>query len=114
MPPGHADLPWTRPMAICAIAVVLGGIVQYPWYDAMFFPLLALLPASGLDGWLVGRAVLISGVVLPGIGIKDDQYRAARVLVPAFLVIFLVALALGRLRGGDPGRIRSPPSGPVS
>ncbi len=101
MPPGHADLPWTRPMAICAIAVVLGGIVQYPWYDAMFFPLLALLPASALDGWLVGRAVLISGVVLPGIGIKDDQYRAARVLVPAFLVIFLVALALGRLRGGD-------------
>ena len=63
-------------MTICAIAVVLGGIVQYPWYDAMFFPLLALLPASGLDGWLVGRAVLISGVVLPGIGIKDDQYRA--------------------------------------
>jgi hypothetical protein len=108
MPPGHADLPWTRPMAICAIAMVLGGIVQYPWYDAMFFPLLALLPASGLDGWLVGRAVLISGVVLPGIGIKDDQYRAARVLVPTFLVIFLVALALGRLRGGDYGQNPQP------
>jgi len=104
MPPGHADLPWIRPMAVCAIAVVLGGIVQYPWYDAMFFPLLALLPASGLDGWLVARAMLISVVVLPGIGIKDDQYRLARVLVPAFLVAFGIALALGRLRGGDSGQ----------
>jgi hypothetical protein len=52
--------------------------------------------------------VLISVVVLPGIGIKDDQYRAARVLVPAFLVIFLVALALGRLRGGDNGQNPQP------
>jgi hypothetical protein len=91
-------------MAICAIAVVLGGIVQYPWYDGMFFPLLALLPASGLDTWLVGRTVLISGLVLPGIGIREGQYREARVLVPAFLVAFLVALALGRLRSGGVGQ----------
>ena len=32
------------------LALVLGDIVQYPWYDAMFFPLLALLPASRLAG----------------------------------------------------------------
>jgi len=102
IPPGHADLPWIRPMAVAALAVVLGDIVQYPWYDAMFFPLLALLPASRLDSWLVGRAVLISCVILPGIGIRADQYREARVLVPAFMVVFLVALALGP---GEHGRL---------
>jgi MFS family permease len=97
MPPAHADLPEIRPMLVCALAVVLGGIVQYPWYDAMFFPLLALLPASRLDAWLVGRTVLISGLLLPGVGIRGYQYREARVVVPAFLVCFLIAAACGKL-----------------
>jgi hypothetical protein len=97
MPPGHADLPEIRPMMICALAVVAGGIVQYPWYDAMFFPLLALLPASRLDAWLVARSVLISGVVLPGVGIRAPQYQEIRVVVPVFTVLFLVALAAGKI-----------------
>ncbi len=104
MPTEHADLPEIRPMLICALAVVLGGIVQYPWYDAMFFPLLALLPASRLDAWLVGRTVLISGLVLPGVGISTHQYREARVAVPVFMACFLVSAALGKLQAG---RIRS-------
>jgi len=98
LPEGSADLPEVRPMAVCALAVVLGGIVQYPWYDAMFFPLLALLPASRLDAWLVGRIVLISGLLLPGIGITTLQYREVRVAVPVFLVCFLASAALGKLR----------------
>ena len=98
MPSGPADLPELRPMLICAVAVVLGGIVQYPWYDAMFFPLLALLPASRLDTWLVGRIVLISGLVLPGVGISVHQYREARVTVPVFTVCFLTAATLGKLQ----------------
>lgn len=97
MPPAHPALPEVRPMLVCALAVVLGDIVQYPWYDAMFFPLLALLPASRLDTWLVGRIVLISGLLLPGVGISTAQYREARVAVPAFLACFLVAAALGKL-----------------
>lgn len=98
MPEGYADLPEVRPMTVCALAVVLGGIVQYPWYDAMFFPLLALLPASRLDAWLVGRIVLISGLLLPGIGITTFQYREVRVAVPVFLVCFLASAALGKLQ----------------
>jgi hypothetical protein len=98
MPQGYADLPEIRPMTVCALAVVLGGVVQYPWYDAMFFPLLALLPASRLDSWLVGRIVLISGLLLPGIGITTLQYREVRVAVPVFLVCFLASTALGKLR----------------
>ena len=68
------------------LAPVLGDIVQYPWYDAMFFPLLALLPASRLDGWLVARITVISGLLLPGIGITTAQYREVRVVVPVFTV----------------------------
>jgi hypothetical protein len=97
MPPAHADLPEIRPMLVCALAVVLGDIVQYPWYDAMFFPLLALLPASRLDTWLVARIVLISGLLLPGVGIAGYQYREVRVAVPVFLACFLIAAALGKL-----------------
>ena len=99
MPPAYADLPEIRPMMVCALAVVLGDIVQYPWYDAMFFPLLALLPASRLDIWLVGRTVLISGLLLPGVGIATYQYREVRVAVPVFLACFLISAALGKLTG---------------
>jgi hypothetical protein len=97
MPPGDDDLPEIKPILICALAVVLGGMVQYPWYDAMFFPFLALLPTSRLDAWLTARLVLISCVLLPGVGIKVDQYREARILVPAFMIAFLLALAAGKV-----------------
>jgi hypothetical protein len=103
MPPGHADLPEIRPMLVCALAVVLGDIVQYPWYDAMFFPLLALLPASRLDAWLVGRTVLISGLLLPGVGIAVYQYREVRVAAPVFLACFLISAACGKLTGPASG-----------
>lgn len=103
IPSGHADLPEVRPMLVCALALVIGGIVQYPWYDAMFFPLLALLPASRLDDWLVGRTVLISCLLLPGIGISTAQYREVRLAVPAFTVCFLVAAAHGKLLAARDG-----------
>ncbi|HEY5400469.1 MAG TPA: polyprenol phosphomannose-dependent alpha 1,6 mannosyltransferase MptB [Trebonia sp.] len=103
MPAGYADLPEVRPMLICALAVVLGGMVQYPWYDAMFFPLLALLPASRLDAWLVGRTALISRLVLPGVGISSYQYHEARLAVPIFMACFLVFAALGKLQAAGGG-----------
>jgi hypothetical protein len=111
-PSGHADLPEVRPMLICALAVVLGGMVQYPWYDAMFFPLLALLPASRLDTWLVGRTALISGLLLPGVGITIHQYREVRVAVPVFMACFLVAVVLGKLQAprGEVGGAPAPGS----
>lgn len=101
LPPGHPDLPEIRPMLVCALALVLGDIVQYPWYDAMFFPLLALMPASRLDGWLVARITVISGLLLPGIGISTEQYREVRVAVPVFTVCFLAATALGKLQARE-------------
>ena len=52
MPSGPSDFPAVR----VALAVVLAWLIvspqQRPWYDAMIFPLLALMPASRLD-WIV-------------------------------------------------------------
>ena len=52
MPPGPSDFPAVR----VALAVVLAWLIvspqQRPWYDAMIFPLLALMPATRLD-WIV-------------------------------------------------------------
>jgi len=110
LPAGPADLPDLRPMLICALAVVIGGIVQYPWYDAMFFPLLALLPASRLDAWLVGRIALISILVLPGVGIATYQYREARVAVPVFTACFLIVAALGKLQAARGRADWAPPA----
>ena len=111
MPPGPADLPELRLMLICALAVVVGGIVQYPWYDAMFFPLLALLPASRLDAWLVGRTALISILLLPGVGITGRQYHNARVAVPIFTACFLVFAAFGKLQAARGGAGPAPAAG---
>ena len=98
MPPGYASLPETWPMLVCALAVVLGDVVQYPWYDAMFFPLLALLPATRLDIWLLARNAALSGLLLPGVGITAHQYREVRIAVPVFMACFLAATALGKLQ----------------
>jgi hypothetical protein len=52
MPPGPSDFPAVR----VALAVVLAWLVVSPqqrsWYDAMIYPLLALMPATRLD-WIV-------------------------------------------------------------
>jgi hypothetical protein len=40
--------------------------VQTPWYDALIFVLLALMPASGLDYLLIARCLLLTELVLPG------------------------------------------------
>ena len=88
---------------LITLAVVLGGVVQYPWYDAMFFPLLALWPASRLDAWLVGRTTLISILLLPGVGISQFQYQQARLAVPFFTACFLICAQLEAGRGGEAG-----------
>ena len=57
IPPGPSDFPAVR----VALAVVLAWLIvspqQRPWYDAMIFPLLALMPATRLDWIVLIRAV---------------------------------------------------------
>jgi len=67
LPPGHRALPAVRPAVALAIAWLVLFPVQAPWYDALIFPLLALMPASGLDYLLIARCLLLSEMLLPGV-----------------------------------------------
>ena len=67
LPAGHPALPAVRPAAALALAWLAVFPVQAPWYDALIFPLLALMPASGLDYLLITRCLLLSEMVLPGV-----------------------------------------------
>ena len=50
-----------------AIASLVVLPVQTPWYDALIFVLLTLMPASGLDYLLIARCLLLTELVLPGV-----------------------------------------------
>ncbi|MFC4584495.1 polyprenol phosphomannose-dependent alpha 1,6 mannosyltransferase MptB [Sphaerisporangium corydalis] len=76
LPPGPDDLPAVRPALAWCLCWLLTSPVQHPWYDALLFPLLALMPASRLDGPLVLRGVVTGLIYLPG---------AASVLAPTAL-----------------------------
>lgn len=67
LPAGHPALPAVRPAAALALAWLAVFPVQAPWYDALIFPLLALMPASALDYLLLTRCLLLSEMVLPGV-----------------------------------------------
>ncbi len=67
LPPGHLAQPAVRPALALAFAWLAVFPVQAPWYDALIFPLLALMPASGLDYLLIARCLLLSQMLLPGV-----------------------------------------------
>ena len=52
MPRGPRDLPAVRVALAMALAWLMVSPQQHPWYYAMIFPLLAVMPASRLD-WIV-------------------------------------------------------------
>lgn len=60
----------TTPSMVPAFALTLGWVLtaamQHSWYDAMLFPLLALLPLSRLDGLLLLRFTVSSLAYVPG------------------------------------------------
>jgi hypothetical protein len=52
MPLGSQDFPAVRVALAVALAWLMVSPQQHPWYYAMIFPLLAVMPASRLD-WIV-------------------------------------------------------------
>ncbi|MFF4987588.1 polyprenol phosphomannose-dependent alpha 1,6 mannosyltransferase MptB [Streptosporangium saharense] len=66
LPRGPHDLPAVRLALAWCLGWLLTSPMQHPWYDAMLFPLLALMPASRLDGPLLVRGVVTGLVYLPG------------------------------------------------
>jgi alpha-1,6-mannosyltransferase len=56
MPSGPRDLPAVRVGLALALGLLIASALQAAWYDAMIFPLLAVMPASRLDWIAVTRA----------------------------------------------------------
>jgi hypothetical protein len=123
----------TTPSVVPAFALTLGWVltaaIQHPWYDAMLFPLLALLPRSRLDLLLVTRFTVASLAYVPGVpgGLRPewlqrfvhsyDSWLTSRLLdvVIAAVVLALVWWRLPeRPRPGSPAeRERSAASLPA-
>ena len=68
LPRPDDDLAAVRPMLVLSLAWLLTAAVWRPWYDALVFPLVALMPASALDGLLLLRAAIGGLGTSPGAG----------------------------------------------
>ncbi|WP_406312011.1 hypothetical protein OHA77_25495 [Streptosporangium sp. NBC_01639] len=66
LPEGPPGLDAVRPALAWCLCWLLTSPVQHPWYDALLFPLLALMPAGRLDGLLIVRGIVTSLIYLPG------------------------------------------------
>ena len=64
--PGREDLQAARAAFVLAGAWVLSAPYSLPWYDAVVWAPLALLPASRLDLVLLARGALLSCAYVPG------------------------------------------------
>jgi hypothetical protein len=98
----------------CAFALVLAWLMAWPyllpWYDALAWALLSLLPASGIDWLLVARTTVLAfgylparatGITIPGgLGWMEPVLRS--VVTPAVLAGLIVVLAwrMPRSAGG--------------
>jgi hypothetical protein len=77
LPRPPKNLPGVHLALALSLAWVIATPLFHSWYDVMFFPLLALLPASPLDWIVVVRALAGAIGFVPG--------AAARALHPAWL-----------------------------
>jgi alpha-1,6-mannosyltransferase len=67
MPDGRPGQPAVRVALALTLAWLVTSPQQRPWFDAMIFPLLAVMPATRLDWIALGRLVVASAAELPGV-----------------------------------------------
>jgi hypothetical protein len=67
MPAGPPGLPAVRVALALSLAWLVTSPQQRPWFDAMLFPLLAVMPATRLDWIALWRLAVASAAELPGI-----------------------------------------------
>ena len=67
LPAGPPGLPAVRPALALTLAWLVTSPQQRPWFDAMIFPVLAVMPATRLDWIALARVVIASAAELPGI-----------------------------------------------
>ncbi len=133
--PGFGSGRQADPQAVAVRVALAVGIawtvvtpVYFPWYEAMLFPLLALVPASRLDGIEIGRTGVASVASVPGLGVVIHavpmQLTAAitaMIVTPLVLMVTGIMLVHGSLAGGRRAKDRPldgvvaerPGSGPV-
>ena len=113
--PGPAGMPFVQPVLALSLAWLVCTPQQRPWYDAMIFPLLALMPATRLDWIVVVRALAAAMGEVPGVGLRTGLHPPwlgtlvgvfVRGIVPVSLVAVIAALIWLCVTGrwGPPGR----------
>jgi hypothetical protein len=115
LPDGPPDLPAVRPALAFTLAWLLWSPQQRPWFDAMLFPLLVLMPASRLDWFAELRGATAAAAELPGVlfyrflrphWLPLTAGIISRGIVPVTIMVAAIALALlcvtRRMAGPDP------------
>ncbi len=92
------------PVVVVAFGTTLVSPLQYPWYDAMLLPLLAVLPRTPyarLDWLLILRGVMLGVMTLPGVRVSGYQHLGVRWANLAWLILFVAAVWWGTRRNAD-------------
>jgi len=101
LPAGPPGLPAVRPALALSLAWLVCSPQQRPWFDAMIFPLLAVMPATRLDWITLVRAAAAATAELPGVTYytrlrpRELELTAnliSRTVAPAVLVVAAIAL----------------------
>jgi hypothetical protein len=98
-------VPEFLPVVVVAFGTTLASPLQYPWYDAMLLPLLAVLPLTpyaGLDRLLIARGVMLGVMTLPGVRVNGYQHLGVRWANLAWLLVFVGVVWWGSRRQEDP------------
>jgi hypothetical protein len=65
LPPGPPGLPGVRVALALALALLIASPYQQAWYDAMIFPLFAVMAASRLDWVAAAHAIALTVISVP-------------------------------------------------
>lgn len=103
-----------RAALVVVLAWLLSATYVLPWYDALAWPLLALVERSRWDLLLLARTAVLSVAYLPGRTVPFPAWLsgtlgAVRGVLTPLLLLALIVVVLGPPRWLSPGR--SAPSG---
>jgi hypothetical protein len=65
LPPGLSDLPGVRVALALSLALLIASPYEQAWYDAMVFPLFAVIAASRLDWVAVAHTIALTVISVP-------------------------------------------------
>jgi hypothetical protein len=103
----HRTLPGDRRPAlrwgaVVVVAALLAAPYALPWYDALGWALLAVLPASRADRWLLAHTALLALAHVPGrpVALPEPLASVLPVLASGAVPVLLTLLLLRVLRSG--------------